>query len=249
MAGKTFDQFRDDCVEQISPLQEEFMKLYDINSYEQWFYDHGIGAFHFKADDGRNLYFKYVDVGSYSTKRNTWMWGWNNDSTPRHVSKALEKVRVFGAARHYTELTEGLLHGDEYTGWELTSVTAKVLSAIGMYRIPHEHLYVYFAFTNELTQEEYDALKNKYIACDTHGPSRRAAFVCQHLLGGSNLGFHEEIESNRLSEPEDDYWAWCDACENVWLKEEAWTDTLKEFADMKVVCEECYYEAKRRNEG
>jgi hypothetical protein len=69
MANKAFENFKDDCVEHLSSLQNEFMKLYDINSYEHWYYDHRIGAFHFKSDDGRNLYFKYIDVGSYSTKK------------------------------------------------------------------------------------------------------------------------------------------------------------------------------------
>jgi hypothetical protein len=60
-----FGNFEDGCVKQLSSLQEEFKKLYDINSYEHWYYDHDMGVFHFKSDDGRNLYFKYVDVGSF----------------------------------------------------------------------------------------------------------------------------------------------------------------------------------------
>lgn len=114
---------------------------YDINSYEHWYYDHGIGAFHFKSDDGRNLYFKYVDVGSFSTKLNTWMWSWDNKSTPKHVAKGLEKVKSYGEENNFKDLSQGLLeNGDEYTGWALTAVAAKLLNAIGAYRIPQEHL-------------------------------------------------------------------------------------------------------------
>jgi len=63
-----FENYKDNCLESFSLLQDEFRELYDLDSYEHWFYDHGIGAFHFKSDDNRNLYFKYVDVGSFQLK-------------------------------------------------------------------------------------------------------------------------------------------------------------------------------------
>lgn len=247
MKNEAFEKFKDACVEQLSPLQDEFMELYDINSYEHWFYDHGIGAFHFKSDDGRNLYFKYVSVGSYSTEKNTWMWSWENKSIPWHVKRRLEKVRAYGEDNEFYDLSLGLLeNGDEYTGWALTAITVKLLNAIGAYRVPQKHLFIYFVFTNELTQEEYDALKDKYIECDTHGTAR-VAFVCQHLLKGSNLGFNEAFESNPLIEPDDDYQAWCDECEKAWEKEGEWNETSMDFAKIKLVCDQCYFETKRRN--
>ena len=43
----------------------------------------------------------------------------------------------------------------------MTAVTAKLLSAMGAYRVPADHLFVYFIFTNELTQEEMIRAKTK----------------------------------------------------------------------------------------
>jgi hypothetical protein len=130
------------------------------------------------------------------------MWSWDNNSTPKHVTKGLQKVKEYGEKNKYNDLSQGLLeNGDEYTGWALTAITAKLSNAIGAYRIPHEHLFIYFIFTNELSQEQYEELKNKYVECETHGTSR-VAFVCQHLLKGSGLGFYEAFESNPLIEPD-----------------------------------------------
>lgn len=70
----------------------------------------------------------------------------------------------------------------------------------------------------------------------------------QHLLNGSDLGFHEAFESNPLIEPEDDFWAWCNDCEQVWLEQGEWDDVVKEAAKLKVVCDQCYLETKRRNQ-
>jgi hypothetical protein len=244
---QNFDDYIDKCLDEMSSLQEEFMELYDILSYEEWFYDHGIGAFHFKSSSGKNLYFKYVDVGSFSTKKNTWNWSWDNESTPVHVSRRIEKVRAFGEANNFELLTNGLFDGDEYTGWAMTAVTAKLLNAIGMYQVPHEHLFIYFIFTNELTQEEFDRLKDEQITCETHGAGR-IAFVCQHLINGDCAGFHEAFESNPLIEQDDDYQAWCDECEKVRLKEGEWNDVSMAFAKIKLVCDQCYLEIKRRNQ-
>lgn len=243
---KDFEAYSNRCSNEMSSLQNDFMQLYDISSYEHWYYDHGIGAFHFKADNGRNLYFKYVDVGSFSTKTNTWNWSWDNQSTPGHVKSRLKKVQAFGVINNYDRLTTGLINGDEYTGWELTTVAAKLLSAIGMYRIPHEHLFIYFVFVNELTKEQYDKLKDKYVACDVHN-SGRTAFVCQHLINSEYLGFNEAFDFELSIEEDDDYQAWCNECEKVRAKEGEWNDESIAFADIKVVCEECYFVIKKRN--
>jgi hypothetical protein len=244
---QNFDDYTDECVDEMSSLQEEFMKLYDIPSYEEWFYDHRIGAFHFKSDDGRNLYFKYVSIGSFSTERNTWKWSWDNKSTPEHVKRPISKIKAFGEANNFKLLTQGLIDGDEYTGWAMTSISAKLLNAIGMYRIPQEHLFSYFIFTNELSQEQYDSIKDKYIACGTHD-IRRVAFICQHLNKDKYTGFHEAFESDPLIEEEDDYQAWCNECEKERLKENGWNDISMAFAKIQAVCDQCYFEIKRRNQ-
>ncbi|MBB6498504.1 DUF6882 domain-containing protein [Pedobacter cryoconitis] len=242
---QNFESYRDSCLEDMTTLQNEFMKLYDINSYENWFYDHNIGAFHFKSDDGRNLYFKYVDVGSFSIKANTWNWSWNNQSTPLHISRPLKKVKEVGLANNFTELTQGLFNGDDYTGWELTAVSAKILNAIGAYRVPQDQLFIYFIFTSELTQQDYEALKEKYIKCDVHN-SGRVAFICRHLNKDKYTGFHESVESDIMTD-DDDYQAWCDECEKVREQEGEWNDTSMTFAKIKLVCDQCYFEIKEKN--
>src|ERR1700733_8160178 len=151
LLNQDFDDYTDNCVDDLSTLQDEFMKLYDIESYEHLYYDHALGAFHFKSDNGKNLYFKYFVVGSFSTKANTWNWSWDNNSTPVRASIALRKVKAFGEAKGFEPLTEGLIDGDEYTGWAMTAIAAKQLSAIGAYRVPLDDvLFIYFIFMNEL---------------------------------------------------------------------------------------------------
>ena len=247
MSASTFETFENECCEQISAMQHAFMESYDINSYEHWFMDNDLGVFRFQSDDGRNLYFKYALVGSFSAKTNTWKWSWDNEYLKESERRDIHKVRAYGVDNGYTQLSTGLIDGDEYTGWAMTSVAAKVLNAIGVYRFPEEHLFFYLIFTGALREDEYNKLKDKYsVTCATHG-ARRAAFVCQHLNKDTYTGFHEPFESDPQIEEDDDYQAWCDECEKVRLREGEWNDVSEGFAKIRLICDQCFFQIKARN--
>lgn len=244
--SESFSQYRDMCVEEISSLQDEFKKVYDLNSYDRWSFHEDFGVFDFESDDGRKLYFKYSLVGSFSQKTSTWKWSWDNEHLKRSERRRIDEVKAFGEQNGFISLTTGLIEADEYTGWEMTSIAAKILNAIGAYRFTQEHLTFYVVFNNELTQEQYDNWKKHAVTCESHGTSR-AAFVCQHLNKDSYTGFHEAFESNPLIEPDDDYQAWCDECEKMREQEGEWNDVSEGFAKIRLICDQCFFEIKRRN--
>jgi hypothetical protein len=245
--SESFSQYRDMCVEEISSLQDEFKKVYDLNNYERWSFDEDFGVFHFESDDGRALYFKYSLVGSFSEKTSTWKWSWDNEHLKASERRRVDEVKTFGEQNDFTSLTTGLIGADEYTGWEMTSICAKILSAIGVYRFTQEHLTFYVIFTNELTKEQYDSWRKHAVTCESHGTSR-AAFVCQHLNKDVFTGFHEAFESNPLIEPDDDYQAWCDECEKIREQEGEWNDVSEGFAKIRLICDQCFFEVKQRNQ-
>ena len=84
-----------------------------------------------------------------------------------------------------------------------------------------------------MTEEELS------IDCERHG-KKYAAVVCGHLLNEkiNSLGFVEN------SSVHGDYQAWCNDCENLYLKEQERTDKFKAFCDFAIVCEDCYMEIK-----
>jgi len=51
-----------------------------------------------------------------------------------------------------------------------------------------------------------------------------------------------------LSE-DDDFQAWCSDCELVRQREGRWNDISEAFAEIKLVCEKCYFEMKEFNLG
>jgi hypothetical protein len=77
------------------------------------------------------------------------------------------------------------------------------------------------------------------IQCDRHGVAH-AAFVCQHLVRGSGLGF---FHSDNGPCPD----AWCGACDDLMMQKGRWTAAAERFAGITVVCHLCYANIRRRN--
>lgn len=86
--------------------------------------------------------------------------------------------------------------------------------------------------------------ESKKVECNIHGEAP-ATFICCHLGDGENLGF------NLAFDPDDEDClypdAWCDKCDEVLEKEGEWNDTSEAFANIKLVCSECYKQIRERN--
>jgi len=80
------------------------------------------------------------------------------------------------------------------------------------------------------------------IKCGTHG-NRVAAVVCRHMIQAKecSVGF---IENN---DDPSDLQAWCDECEQLFLRERELTPAFREFNGMTVVCDFCYAALKERH--
>lgn len=66
-----YNDFAQKCVEELKDLQEKFQDDYDVDWYENWFYNQVTGLLTFSTGDVE-LNFKFIDVGSFSEKSNTW---------------------------------------------------------------------------------------------------------------------------------------------------------------------------------
>lgn len=84
--------------------------------------------------------------------------------------------------------------------------------------------------------------EKRMVHCSSHG-ARRAAFVCQHLIRGSDLGFFAP------DEPGDDLQGWCGECERVRTRCGGWNDESEAVARIALICDLCYAAARERNIG
>jgi len=87
-------------------------------------------------------------VGSISTRSNTWLWAWANESMLPNVCQAVEHVRAFGEREQITEVSDPYWPADEADGWGMTALTACLRQAKGGYRCPDAHGFLYEVFTH-----------------------------------------------------------------------------------------------------
>ncbi len=81
----------------------------------------------------------------------------------------------------------------------------------------------------------------RYVDCAEHG-QREATFVCQHVVNGQGLGFHQGFGEDDPDAVFPD--AWCDGCEAVRNHEGGWNERSEAVASIKILCSGCYL--KRR---
>lgn len=245
-----YNSFAEKCVQDLKVLQDKFQEDYDVDWYDNWFYNQATGLLTFSTGD-TELNFKYFDVGSFSQKSNTWKWSWDNAHILTNVKEATKQIKDFGNNLNFLKLTTGCFLSDEFEAWEFTAIAAKLTNGIGAYRpVNDEGLQIFLVVTEFVDKETAQNIKDKFVKCSTH-EFRRRAFVCQHLNQATKVGFEEAFETFEDMEllDEDDFQAWCSDCETVRQKEGEWNDKSMAFAQIKVVCEKCYFEMKELNLG
>lgn len=245
-----YDSFVETCVEELKVLQDKFQNEYDVDWYDNWFYNQSTGLLTFSTGD-QEVNFKYFDVGSFSEKSNTWKWSWDNDSTLDNVIEKANIVKEFGQRSNFSKLITGYFDSDEFEAWEFVAIAAKLTNGIGVYRpVNDRQLKMFFVVTEFIDNKTAKKIKDKYVQCEAH-EYRRTAFVCKHLNHKTKVGFEEAFETVEDMEllEDDDFQAWCDECEAVRQNEDGWNDKSMEFAKIKVVCEKCYFEMKEINLG
>lgn len=237
-------------MQNLQVVQDKFKAGYDIDWYENWFYNQSTGLLTFNTGDVE-LNFRYFDIGSFSTKSNTWKWSWDNDSILDSIKEQVDIVRDFGEKHNYTKLTTGYFGSDEFDAWEFAGIAITLTDAIGVYRpVSANNLQHFLIVTEFVDIETAKKIKSKYIECANH-EYRRIAFVCSHLTHNKKVGFNEAfdtVEDMELDE-DDDLQAWCDACEKIRAREDGCNDASTAAADVKLVCEKCYFEMKELNLG
>lgn len=243
-----YSDFVTESFEKLQKEQDELYKKYDLNSYANWFYDQASGLLTF-SDEGKELNFRYYEVGTFSKTTKTWKWSWDNEHTLKKVKDRMEEVKKYGQKENYRKLIEGLFESHEDEGWDFTSISCNILSGIGAYRPQTERHFIFMVLYEVVDIKTASEEKEKYVDCEKH-ERRRRAIVCQHLSKGSKNGFEESFETFEDMEFEyedDDFQAWCTDCEKVRVKENGFTDMAMETVQLKLICEKCYFEIKETN--
>ena len=172
-----FAAYRHEAVHQLMRLNEECKNTFRVTLWPRWDYDFEAGTLTFSESGAPKVIASIQVVGTSSKSGGTWLWAWANKSLPDKVTKAVRKVQEFGEAENLTELTQESLPDDEYLGWGMSAVAAKILGSKGAYRCPGDNGFVYVVYSSLRFADADDA---KQLACAVHG-SGFSTYVCEHL--------------------------------------------------------------------
>lgn len=237
--------------QKLCEAQENFNSKYNLDSYSNWFYDQESELLRIYNNDDDEVYFKYVPIGTYSLKSNTWLWSWSNEHSIAKSKNATLKVKSFGEENKFEKLTKGLIECEKDECWDFVAISRMFIENIGVYCTESKGLLSYKLLIEEFLDKDANSIKKmkqKKVDCGIHGFGR-PAFVCQHLNLKEVNGFEEAFETYQGMDLEEDgeFCAWCDECEKVRIEKDGWNDESEKFANIKLICEDCYFELKDFN--
>jgi hypothetical protein len=232
-----FSSYCHEAIHQLMRLNEECSQAFKVTSWPRYEYDLDKGTLTFLEEGSPKVIASICAVGTTSKSSGTWLWGWANESLPDNVTNAVAKVRVFGEAENLAELTQASSPDDEYLGWKLTAITAKLLGSKGAYRCPSENGFIYFVYSSLRFAEEGPSTGSEaaQTECATHGNGFQT-FVCEHLASNPSQEWFSDEPSDSNQWPD----AWCATCEGFFQEEGEWNDKNESKMKIKLLCHRCY---------
>ena len=237
MTPAEFEIFRHQAAHALMDLNEQCENGFRLGDWPRWSCDLERGILEFSRDGAPRV---IADVQVAGTTAGgtpgTWRWGWADASLPRRAVERMIEVRSFGEREAVPCLTAGTLPDDEYLGWEMTAVAARVLGARGAFRCPAGDGFRYLVYTSIAFAPPAESAT---VECAAHGRGF-PAYVCEHLAANpAQPWFGEEATlENRWPD------AWCAACDAIFLEAGEWNQRTAGRVNIRTLCHRCY-EGKR----
>lgn len=138
MTDKEFDEFIDKCYEELEGKQHKLFNIYNIGTYDSYWFDQTTKTLQFKKSNEVLLEFNIVCIGTWARQKNTWMWGWANESFTDRIRKDAAVLRGLKECTGYGVFEKIGFDCDEGMAYESVAMAVNYLNALGMYKIPGE---------------------------------------------------------------------------------------------------------------
>jgi hypothetical protein len=134
MSDEQFLRFLHPIVHEAIRKNEQVQKEFKVGTYQRWYYDQPSQKLTFYNDGKLIVETDFQAVGSFSSKSETWMWSWHNESIEEAAKREMFKVKEFCEQLGIRKGIEGYWPADEYDPWDMTALALHVLGYQGSYR-------------------------------------------------------------------------------------------------------------------
>ncbi|HDR8472868.1 MULTISPECIES: DUF6882 domain-containing protein [Bacillus cereus group] len=145
MTNEQFESYLDMCYDKLESKQQKFISDYNIDNFDEYWYDQDQCILQFKNNGQVLLEFSVVFIGSWSGKSNSWMWSWANENVAddaRSKSNCLKDLQTITGSEVFIN---PFFECDQEMAYELAAFAIEYLDAEGMYIVPDERNEVFMA--------------------------------------------------------------------------------------------------------
>jgi hypothetical protein len=139
MTDEDFDRYLAEAVEAFNAKQARLRPLGIGANRGRWLFDQATQTLRFFDEaDALMVEADVVEVGSFSPRSNSWMWGWSNDSLPPALREASAPLKAMADETGLSLFARpgAFRIADEDMAWHLTAMAVRRLGALGAYRVP-----------------------------------------------------------------------------------------------------------------
>ena len=146
MTDDEFDTFVQTCGDELETKQATLEGQYGLGRHSRWAYDGNTGLLTFANEQSETtVEAEATQLGSYSFNTNTWRWAWANSAVPESERMKSAKLKSLYERTGMDVFKNEGFNADEQMAWEVAAMGVHELGALGCYRGPAKHLYVFFA--------------------------------------------------------------------------------------------------------
>ena len=128
VTDRQFDQFVDACQQELAIKQPKFMNM--VSTATNWAYD--LSGCSITFDDA---VYQSIPIGSFSPKRNTWLWGWGNDRFPDSARKAAAAIQDLNKLTRFDVFISPGFPASDAEADDLVALAVHQLDAAGFFRV------------------------------------------------------------------------------------------------------------------
>lgn len=138
MTNEQFESYLDMCYDKLESKQQKFISDYNIDNFDEYWYDQGQCILQFKNNGQVLLEFSVVFIGSWSGKSNSWMWSWANESAADYARSKSNCLKDLQNITGNEVFINSLFECDQEMAYELAAFSIEYLDAEGMYIVSDE---------------------------------------------------------------------------------------------------------------
>lgn len=144
---EAYDDLLHESIDYLNHKQDALVQEFKLDQHARFDWHQESGQLVFSNDGKPAVICDVVFVGSISTRGDTWLWSWANDSLVEGVKARMREVRTHGEEHRFSKLAGAFWPAKAEEGWEMTSIAARLLEAIGGYRSPDDDGFLYMVIT------------------------------------------------------------------------------------------------------